>query len=250
MPSGEATPAAGGFTVKGEWKYASLIHDATWITANTRRTDTGEVMAVAVPPAQVDIADDWQVHALSATDSHSIRMGNVAVPASHTFRLDHPPRLDAPLYRFPFDALAAASFAAVAVGIARGAVRAFREGLETRRSSQAAGLAVREQRLARAAGLQQSAWDSLSHAVDTAWRQVTGTGALEETLDTGVHLAAVTATAQAVDAVEALAQVAGMSLLYEHDRLGRCWRDVHGVAQHAYISASREQELGGRLSSP
>jgi indole-3-acetate monooxygenase len=161
------------------------------------------------------------------------------VPASDTFSLAEPPRLDLPLYRFPFDAIAAASFAAVAVGIAGGAMEAFAE--------QNPHDTARAQLLARSRGLQQAARSLLVSTAASAWEEVVDTGRLREVSDARVHLAAVTATAQAVDAVETLAQVAGMSLLRDDDRFSRCWRDVHGLAQHAYLSRLRQDELRARL---
>lgn len=246
-PTGIATATRDGFRVSGRWQYASLIHEATWVTANTRRSDTDAVMAVAVPASQVAVIEDWNVHALSATDSQSIEMRDLPVPADHTFSLAGAPRLGAPLYRFPFDAIAAASFAAVAAGIGRGAIEAFVGRIQVD-PDDTSPAAARAQRLARSIGLQQAARSHLISTAATAWQEVVETGGLREASDARVHLAAVTATAQVVDAVESLAQVAGMSLLREDDRFSRCWRDLHGLAQHAYLSRVREGELGARLA--
>lgn len=242
-PGGVATPVADGFVVDGRWRYASLVHQATWVTASTRRRDTDAVMAVAVPAARVRVVDDWQVHALRATDSQTIEISGLHVPASHTFSLAHAPRLAGTLYRFPFEALAAAAFAAVAVGIAAGAVDSFAAKLE-HRAPAGPGMA---ERLSRAAGRQRSASAYLMATVQAAWQELPDASGLSDASDAGVHLAAVSATAQAVAAVEELAEVAGMGLLDERDRFSRCWRDVHGVAQHALVSQSRHAALGERL---
>lgn len=247
VPGGLATPADGGFRVTGRWKYASLIHQATWVTANTRRSDTDEIMAVAVPATVVDVADDWAVHALSVTDSQSIELRNVLVPAVHTFSLAAAPRIEAPLYRFPFEALAAAAFASVSVGIAAAGLDAFAADSRLRTGPHTPANTVREERLARGWGKQRAAAAYLAKTVQDAWQQLRADGLLRERSETAVHLAAVSATSLAVAAVEQVAEVSGMPLLDTDNRLSRCWRDLHGIAQHTLISPARQAELGARM---
>lgn len=251
-PSGRAEAVAGGFRVHGRWRFASLIRQATWITANTVRDDTGGVMAVAVPARSVMVVEDWDVHALAATDSQTMVMEGVEVDDGHTFDLAAPPRIDAPVYRFPFEALAAASFAAVTVGVARGGVEAFAARMAANEDGDGAGSGARAwpARLARADGLQQAGFAHLDSMVHQAWDEQTRRGRVAAATQARVHLAAVTAAGLALDAVNELAAVAGMPLLSHHDRFSRCWRDVHGLAQHALISQRRLDELGAARLRP
>lgn len=229
VPTGIARPDGDGYLVDGDWRFASLIHSATWITASVRVADTDRVIAVAVPAGEVEILQTWQAQALSGTDSHDFRMRDVRVSSSHVFDLAAPPRVDGPLYRFDFMALAAAAFASVAVGIARGAV-------ETAR-------ARRMGRLARATRMQRAAGQLLHDTVMQAWQQLGGEASLSPATVRAVRLAAVRATRQSVVAVEHLAVVAGMRLLAMHDPFSRAWRDVHGVAQHTLVSDAHQHEL-------
>jgi len=243
-PSGIATPVDDAFRVRGTWRYASLIHDATWVTANVRRTDTGAIMAVAVPRAAVEIVPDWDVHALRATDSHSVHMTEITVPADNTFTLDRSPCIDTDLYRFPFAAIAAASFAAVTVGIARGAIEAFAAAQEQRGTADASSRDVRTERLKRAVALQRQAWSKLTRRVTDAWGEIGRRSALDARTEQDLRRTACASTARAVDAVELLARVAGMSLLEAQDRFSRAWRDAHGMAQHALISETAAASFG------
>jgi indole-3-acetate monooxygenase len=242
-PTGTATPTAGGYIVDGEWRYASLVHAATWITASVRILGEERVIAVAVPVAQVEILDTWDAQALAGTDSHDIRMRGVHVPAARVFDLSRPPRLDGALYRFDFMALAASAFAAVAVGIARGAVTTQRQRLAAAAAREGSATA----RLARATSLQRSAWRMLSGSVADAWRRLDRQVCLPAPVVRDLRLAAVEATRQSVAAVDQLAEIAGMQLLAADDPLSRAWRDVHGVAQHALVCVAREAELGAAL---
>ncbi len=242
-PTGTARPLATGVLVEGEWRYASLIHAATWVTASVRLVDRAGVVAVAVPASEVEILPRWQADALAGTDSQDIRMRDVRVPAARIFDLASPPRLDGTLYRFDFMALAATAFAAVAVGIARGAVEHVQERLLGLGQVEGEGVA----RLARATACQRAAWRALQASVVAAWALLEERPTLppERVLD--VRLAAVEATRQAVAAVDGLAEIAGMRLLARHDTFSQAWRDVHGVAQHALITVARERELGAGL---
>jgi len=242
-PTGTATSTEGGYIVDGEWRYASLVHAATWITASVRVVGEERVIAVAVPVEQVEILDTWDAYALAGTDSHDIRMHGVHVPAARVFDLSRPPRLDGTLYRFDFMALAASAFAAVAVGIARGAVTTQRQRLAAAAACEGSATA----RLARATSLQRSAWRMLSGSVADAWRRLDRQACLPAPVVRDLRLAAVEATRQSVAAVDQLAEIAGMQLLAADDPLSRAWRDVHGVAQHALVSVAREAELGAAL---
>lgn len=242
-PTGTARRVEGGVVVDGEWRYASLVHSATWITASVMLADSSEVVAVAVPVAEVEILDRWRADALAGTDSHDIRMRGVYVPAARVFDLAQPPRERGPLYRFDFMALAAAAFASVAVGIARGAVELAHARLAARPSVDGDVAA----RLARATACQRAAWRALEASVAEAWARLATQPALPDAVVRDVRLAAVEAARLAVASVDGLAAVAGMSLLSRDDAFSRAWRDVHGVTQHTLISVARERELGAGL---
>lgn len=243
-PTGTARPLEdepqGGLVVTGEWRYASLIHSATWVTASVRVADSDAVVAVAVPAGEVEILQRWQADALAGTDSQDLRMSDVRVPSARVFDLTSPPRLAGALYRFDFMALASAAFASVAVGIARGAVEAVRDRLAVQGPVDGEVAT----RLARATASQRAAWRALQASVGDAWALLAGRPNLPPASVLDVRLAAVEATRQAVAAVDELAAIAGMRLLARHDPFSQAWRDVHGVAQHALITVARQRELG------
>jgi indole-3-acetate monooxygenase len=241
-PGGTARPAGDGYRVEGHWRWASLVHQATWVTGSVLPAQGGAPFAIAVPAQEVRIEPAWDTHALAATGSHDVRMDSVFVPRSQVFDLSAPPRLDRPLYRFDFMALAASAFAAVAAGIARGALQRRLAAPAPGRGGDAAAA-----RLARAAGQQRAAWQLLRGEVGVAWEALHSRPASgPETLH-ALHLAAVTATRLSVAAVELLAEDAGMRLLDRADPFSRAWRDVHAVAQHSLVSVSRESDLGAQL---
>lgn len=243
-PDGIAVPVPEGLRVSGHWRWASLIHDATWVTAAVRITGSERIAAIAVPASAADIGDTWHAHAMAATDSHDIRLADRFVPDSHVFSLFEPPRIDDPLYRFDFMALSAAVFAAVAVGTAAGALDAVLETAVERPAPDP----LRDAALARASGDQRAARAVLDTSVTATWETVVRGHEPDPAAVNAVRIAANTATRLSVQAVDRLTEAAGMRLLLETDRLSRCWRDVHGVAQHALVSAARDPDFGRLLA--
>lgn len=85
-PSGEAEPVPGGYRVSGKWGFGSGIHHASWIVANCLLTGGGESkhsaegISLAIPIAEVDVADDWHVAGLCGTGSSSYSVADVFVP--------------------------------------------------------------------------------------------------------------------------------------------------------------------------
>ena len=85
-PSGEAEPVPGGYRVSGKWGFGSGIHHASWIVANCLLTEGGESkhsaegISLAIPIAEVDVADDWHVAGLCGTGSSSYSVADVFVP--------------------------------------------------------------------------------------------------------------------------------------------------------------------------
>jgi alkylation response protein AidB-like acyl-CoA dehydrogenase len=252
--SGALHRVEGGYRVSGTWRYASGIHHATWVTANTLVGGGGEpaeprILAVAVPASEVEVLDTWHTVAMRGTGSHDVAMRDLPVEEAFTFSLAEPPRIGRPLYRFPFANIAELSFAAVSLGIARGGIDAFLAGAGQRDTASGKVLdqAAARARLARAEGELRGARALLYDAAQSAWREVESGAELGPKHSAEVTLAAVQASRAAMSALDALMDAAGMSPLYEDDRFGRCWRDLRATRQHVMLSATREAEIGATL---
>lgn len=232
-PSGTATPEGDGYRVSGTWQFASGAHHATWFTANCIVQDGSDpppVRAMAFPRSGVEILDTWRVSGMRATGSHDIRVSDVFVPATHEFDVFGVPRDPGVLFRFPFAPIAQLSFAAVALGIAHHALDAFTvEVGEAKRERAAALLAESEADL----GAVRS---SYFEEATGAWMTVCEGDPLDDAQTEVVRLAAVRATRTAVAIVESLYLEAGLRPLFLDSALGRCWRDIHAVSQHASLT--------------
>jgi alkylation response protein AidB-like acyl-CoA dehydrogenase len=254
QPSGTRQRLAGSgsqrYCVSGTWRYASGIHHANWVTANTvpkegaAGADGGDILAVAVPVEQVVVMDTWDTHAMRGTGSNDFRMQGVVVDEAYTFDLASPPRLGGPLYGFPFVQIAAAAFTAVALGIADAGLDAFREAQRHGARDHRDDL---HGRFARAQGAINAARCYFYETVEAAWGEVCNSGAVSQARANAVDLAALHASRATGAALGELVEVSGMAPLFEQDSLGRCWRDLRAAHQHAMISVLREPEVGAVL---
>jgi alkylation response protein AidB-like acyl-CoA dehydrogenase len=92
-------------------------------------TDEGApvMLSMLVPIADCEIFHTWDVSGLRGTGSEDFTITDVFVPEERTFRLFASERYsDAPLYKLPFTYFPA-GIASVPLGIARGAIDAFKE---------------------------------------------------------------------------------------------------------------------------
>ncbi len=131
VPAGHAEQIDGGYRVSGRWPFASGCQNAQWIAGHCVVCKDGEpVMSehgpqtkiVLLPADRWRIEDTWQASGLTGTGSHHVVLDNVEVPAADAFDLfggksSVPGPLESDVLSFN------ASFhAAVAVGIATGAM--------------------------------------------------------------------------------------------------------------------------------
>lgn len=74
MPAGAATPAPGGFRLRGRWKFSSGCEHCAWAFLGAVATEDGrpERGIFLLPRSDYRIIDTWHVSGLKATGSHDI----------------------------------------------------------------------------------------------------------------------------------------------------------------------------------
>src|SRR5579883_3096230 len=130
----------GGFRLKGRWSFSSGCDFCQWavlgaLVPPAAADQPPEARMFLVPRRDYAIADNWYVMGLCGTGSKDIVVDDAFVPQYRTysyqdaFHLRHPGAAvnDAPLYRLPFGLIFANGIAAPAIGVALGALAAFRE---------------------------------------------------------------------------------------------------------------------------
>ena len=144
--SGTAIPVAGGFRVTGRWPFASGCHQADWLVSVAQILDGGQPRCAAdgtpqpytfvLPTGACEFLDTWDTVGLRGTGSHDFQVRDLYVPDGRFFIARGGRSYQSgPLYNTSFYHLWAPNIAAVALGIARGAIDLFIELAATKRPS-------------------------------------------------------------------------------------------------------------------
>lgn len=260
-PRGRAERRGGAYVVDGRWSFVSGVTHCDWVLGGCVVHDDGEpvlledgspdVRLMLMPIDGVEVIDTWSVSGLRGTGSHDMTAIAQPVPAARgvSLLIDRP-RHPGALYSFPLFGLLAVGIAAVALGIARGAVEDLVSlaGAKTPASGRRtlAERATVQALLARAEAALRAARGLVLREVDAAWLAAERGGAMPEEHRLGLRLAASHATEVAAEVVTSMYHSGGGTSIYDSSPLQRRFRDVHVATQHMMV-APATWELAGRL---
>jgi alkylation response protein AidB-like acyl-CoA dehydrogenase len=260
---GRAVAVPGGYRVSGRWQFASGSRHATWLGAHCpivehdgkpRLDHEGQPVGrtCMFPRAEASITDVWQVMGLRGTGSDTYEVNDLFVPAGRTVtmfgRNPAEKRERGPLYLFTVFHLYGASFAAVALGIARATLDAFVDLAKTKTPT--GGRAVlRESAVVQAqVGLAQAQLASarvfLLHALRDIWDEAAATGELGIDRRIQLRMASTHASHQAKQVVDIAYHAAGATAIFESNPFERRFRDMHTVSQQAQSQAQVFEAVG------
>ena len=249
--SGTATPLAGGFRVSGRWPFASGCHQADWLVCVCQILDDGrprtapdgspQPFTFVLPAADCEILDTWETVGMRGTGSHDFQVHDLFVPDGRYFVARGGRSYQSgPLYNASFYHMWAPNIAAVALGIARGAIDLFLELATVKKPSRSTVvLAQREtvqEKVGQAEGLLRSGRAFVYDTVRETWPVLVSGEPVPERLTAVNRLAASTAVDYAIKAVDLVFTMAGTTSVYTRSRLERCFRDIHVVRQHGVVS--------------
>ena len=160
------------------------------------------------------------------------------------------PRLDGPLWRFPFYGMLATGVAAVAIGLLDGAIDRFAEIAEAK-TPQGSGRTLAERAsgqtaISTAEATARSARAFLEDALGVAWETASAGDPLSIEHRRVIRLAAADAAQRCADALINLQRQAGGTAVYLREPLQRAVRDGQVAATHGMV-AERIHELTGRI---
>ncbi|MDB6083336.1 MAG: putative hydrolase [Gammaproteobacteria bacterium] len=250
-PEGRAKRVTGGYRVSGRWRYASGASYATTFTANCVVTEDGTplldaesrplVRAMSFTPSQVSVLPSWDTSGMRGTGSHDFEVRDVLVPDQRTFSVfTDAPREAGVLYRLPFGVLTELPVTAVAVGIARHALKVFAL-LAKQKKPPGSDVSLADDPTVQAQYAKSHArWRVIQGALyslaEQSWCAV-----LSGRQPSAHELAEITASctlciSELEAAVGDLARLAGMSAIARDDELARSSRDLQALAAHAAVS--------------
>jgi 3-hydroxy-9,10-secoandrosta-1,3,5(10)-triene-9,17-dione monooxygenase len=260
VPVGRVTQASGGWTLSGDWAWASGVGHANWIMLGGMvihpAVERAEYRLFLVPASDVTIMDTWYSAGLRGSGSDNVVADGVFVPEHRTVAMDmlrdaHSPGAAvnaAPLYNQPFMSYGGHAMVAPAIGIARGVVEAWQEHVRSKSHSytqdQVAAAIPMQLCLAEAGARIDGAELLLRRClakVDSGAKI-----SLEERVR---HRRDITyASRMLAAAVEDLMQMAGASALRDESPIQRGWRDVRAISSHVFCNFNAAAENYGRMA--
>lgn len=259
-PLGTATPVEGGWSVEGQFGFASGGVHSTWFYGGFREQRDGETVMLdnglpsiivgLIPAASVEPLGNWDVIGLIGTGSIDYRIPAQVVPEAFTFPLfTATPRRGHPRFRMGLAGLTCIGHCAFATGVARRALDELARLARTKRRLGRANLiddplfqatyAKAEGQLAAARHFALAAIEALEAAAvtDTVTPEVRATARL-----------ATTHTAEAALDVAATAfRFSGSVGLRNGSVLQRCYRDLSAGEQHVFTDFNTYRDAGRLL---
>jgi alkylation response protein AidB-like acyl-CoA dehydrogenase len=246
VATAQAVVVPGGYRVTGRQGFSTGCRHAPWLAARALVVENGQLRLedgqpeqryLFVPVAEAELLDTWHVRGMRGTGTYDFAVNDVFVPAERTVLQAGAPLLETgPFYQIPRSLLFASADAGIALGVARSSIAAFVElaGAKTPRLMQAT---LRDQPMVQAAvghaeANLRSGRAFLTEAVREIWTEATSTGAVTQDRRAVLRLATTHAIRLAVQVVDTVYNVAGVTAIYEGNLMQRHFQDIHVISQH------------------
>ena len=265
-PLGTATITDGGYTVTGQWDFASGCLHANWFALNCVVADENGPRVNAGGPldglpelrmmmAHIDdvkVIDNWSVIGLHGTGSNDVAVSRLFVPENRTFALIDQPVDPAPLCKFR--SAMAVTFTPLAghtLGMARGAMDAFIELACARGTTMNMALLRDRAQVQEVVGRAEAIISGArTYVLDAAGRMWEAMQSGDDDLGDRVlqtRLAVTHAVHESERAINMLYHASGTNAVRSGNLLERYFRDVNAAMMHAGgLLANFEQ--GGRVA--
>jgi alkylation response protein AidB-like acyl-CoA dehydrogenase len=252
-PTGKAVPEKDGYRLTGRFSFASGCDNANWAILGGMLPDKNGPKPgfFLIPSSQYTIHDDWFTVGLAGTGSKTIVVDDQYVPAYRTATFadmltgNGPGTVTNPnpLYRQPMLAVVPHCLVSPALGMARGALDAFKEQAagRTTRGAVAGGnnkmtdLVTVQMRVAEATASIDAATLMIHRdIVDTL--TATAAGEANVSLRMRNRLTHSFATKLLTQAVDLVFVAGGGAALGLHHPVQRFWRDIHAASSHISLN--------------
>lgn len=260
-PGGRLWPCDGGFRLEGRWPFGSGCHHGQWAFVSAL-VEAGEGAApelrcVAVPMEDVRIEDTWHTSGMRGTGSADLLIEEAFVPKARTLDFASLLRGDSPgsrvhasrSFRLPLVPALAQVAAAPAVGMARGALGAFRERIRGRRTmagERAIDSAPTQVRLAEASMEVASAEGLLRETVGSLLSRNESGEKFSDGDRAYFRMAACYVSTLCVRSVDRVVAAAGARAQFRDSSLQRHQRDLQTLRSHVIFDFDTTAEMYGR----
>jgi alkylation response protein AidB-like acyl-CoA dehydrogenase len=259
-PSRAVEQPDGSYKVWGHATFISGCHNATWCFIVAPVFENDEIKLVDGAPRvklwflhrdQWEILDTWDVAGLRGSGSHDVVTEGGVVPArfADVDLVTVPPLYDNPVYRIPVPLRLAYNKAAVAIGVARGALDSFVD-LANSKTPMLSSTSLRDRpvaqyRVGEGEAILRAAraflFEAMGQVEDELWA---GRAAPSAERTQIARLACTHAANASMQVVDSIHNAAGTSALRMDSPLERKLRDARGCATHRWVAHPLYAELG------
>jgi indole-3-acetate monooxygenase len=254
-PTGSAAPdGAGAFTVSGRWAFNTGVRHARFSqvaavvldehgTPRTGEDGVPQWRPAFFPTERGQVLDTWDSAGLRGTGSHDLLLEGLPVPAELFINpFEGEPCHDGPLWRFPIFAYINVILMGFPLGVARRALDEFAELARTKTRGLTQRLRLADDphvqvQLAAAEGALQSARAFAFDVIGRLWDTACAGDPLSPDQRAQLSLATQHTMQAAVTAVDAVFRLAGAGAVYADQPVQRCFRDLHTLDTHTFLSA-------------
>ena len=266
-PTGVAMAEGDGYRLNGKWSFCSGVEIAQWMLLGVRiapaaGVEPTQVGFALIPKSDYRIEKNWDVLGLVGTGSHDLVIEDVLVPAHRILTHEqaqsgNPPGAEineSGLFRIPFFAAISYCLCAAILGMARGALEDYLEGMRDRVTRGAAMGAAKNVAEFQSIQLRIAEASSSINAAETL--VLRDTGEIMDIVNAGRELTEAQrvrnkgniafAVKLCVQAVDSLFESVGGQGLHSQNRVQRAWRDIHAASKHISMNWDAVATLYGR----
>ena len=243
----------GQYVLDGHWGFSSGCQHSVWMMATAKCSEGGYRIAY-FRPNHVEFIDNWQVAGLRGTGSFEFRIHELEVPSDKVADMMLPATHLADITLMPNTLLFATSFAAVALGVAKGAMQDvidLAQGKIPRWTSVKVKDDPDVQRFVGKATARWRAADSYLHrTLERVFAELRETGEVTHDMRGEMRMAGTHVIQECAEVVELAYKISGSTGIYQDQRLQRRFQDMHVITQHvqgreAYFAALGRHQLTG-----
>ncbi len=259
-PSRAVAQSDGSYRIWGHTTFISGCHNATWCFMVAPIFDGDEIRLTDGAPTvklwmlhrdQWEILDTWDVAGLRGSGSHDVVTEGGLVPEqfAEVDLVTMPPLYDNPVFRIPVPLRLAYNKAAIAIGVARGALDEFAV-LANSKTPMLSSTPLRDRPIAQyrmgegEANLRAARaflFEAMGEVEEELWA---GRDAPSPERTQIARLACTHAANASMQVVDSIHNAAGTSAMRMDSPLERKLRDAHGCATHRWVAHPLYAELG------